>query len=801
MASILRDLLPAVRDLGGVLVATCRERYWVREVGDRLPRYVTTVRVQVKDYDDAEFADALRRNGVDPDELSPRLNAFMRNPRICALALTILPRLAGVGDLSIERLLMEFWRHRLEERNDMIAHNETDFRDLLVRHAREYRERQSGDFSRDEWRARSGAATRDDGRDIRNDLTEIEEGRFFDVASNTYRFRPESLRFALGLLIADELRGHVDAGDDLDQALAPIIDPIRGFDAAADILAAAIAVSVMAAGYPDAVIAALVSVWISLQNHVEDAFDDLIPHIAARPGPFLDAYELRDTDRDDGRFLHFILEAAAERESVRLALDQRVVRWLGSWTRALPDSADGPELKRRQAERDHLIEDRLESMMIDERAWFAANCPELARPTGLATAATLHMAGRALTPFAPGLVAFAFAYKMAGPFDSPYDELAWVLRLNRIDPAEFAAAVRDAVAPFSTNGSSALARQAVAFALRLMGMEEDEDAAEALQPRQSATAFGETSPDALDPETERPEGVEQAAARTSAMDPAIIWNHMSTTAEDHDLQRTMENLVRFEFDSLRGFLNRVARTVSTRTGLPLRQLGWHLPWISPLLDPDTVSAITQRIDEAAANPSLAPSQDAHWITGMMVESVLPAHDAAGQLDLLQSLPNDAPYYFRYSRVAKPLTGDETADRLNAVIDGDSEILERTLIFLADAATDVTPALSKLVIRCLGRTDTEVVAAAAEFARRHDDAGIDVAVLQLSRPDDADRSWRGRTIASAISTAIARRGRADLVEDIPVEHLDWVAARLPAALDRLAVTRLFSVDRQGRANKG
>ncbi len=792
-ASILRDLLPAVRDLGGVLVATCREQYWNREVGDRLPRYVTTVRVQVTDYDDAEFADVLRRNGVDPDELGPRLDAFMRNPRICALALTILPRLTGVQDLSIERLLMEFWRHRLEERDDMIAHNETDFRDLLVRHAREYREREGVDFNRDEWRSRSGAATRDDGRDIRNDLTEIEEGRFFDGASNTYRFRPESLRFALGLLIADELRERVGAGEDLDQALAPIVDPIRGFDAAAEILAAAVAVAVIDADYPDEGISALVTAWIALQNHVEDAFDDLMPHIAARPGPFLDAYESRDTNRDDGRFLRFILQAADDRETVQRALDQRVFRWLGSWTRALPESAAGPELERRQAERNQQIDGRIASMTAEEQAWFAANCPELARPTGLATAATLHLATRARTPFAPGLVAFAFAYKVAGSFDSPYDELAWVLRLNRIDPAEFAVAVREGVARFATGESSTLARQAAAFALRLMGTEEDEDTAEALQPRQPASVFGASSPDPLDPATERPEGVEQAAARISAMDPAMIWNHMSTTAEDHDLERTLETLVRFEFDSLRGFLERVAGTVSTRTGLPLRQLAWHLPWISPLLDPGTIDAITRRIADVGAKPSLAPSHDARWITGTMVESVLPAHDAAGQLDLLQSLPTDAPYYFRYSRVAKALTGDEAAARLAAVINGDAAILERTLIFLADATADVTPSLSGLVVRCLGRTDTEVVAAAAEFARTHDDADIDAAVLALPRPDDSDRSWRGRTIASAISSAIARRGRADLVEDIPVEHLDWVAARLPAALERLADTIDATVD--------
>ena len=785
-ASILRDLMPAVRDLGGVVVATCREGYWNREVGSRLPAWITPARIEVNDYNDVEFAEVMNRNGVDSTELNPRLNAFMRNPRICALALSILPRLAGVTNLSVERLLMEYWRHRLQERDDMLAHNETDFRDLLIRHAREYRAREGVDFNRNDWRTRSGAATRDDGRDIRNDLTEIEEGRFFDGVSNTYRFRPESLRFALGLLVADELQERIQGGG-ADEALARILEPIRGFDAVADVMTAAIAVGVMDAGYPDVGIAALVVAWISLQNHVEDAFDDLIPHIAERPGPFLDAYESRHTDRDDGPFLRFILGAAAARDSVRHALDLRVVRWLGSWTRALPESADGPEREHRQADRNQQIDAKLGSLTPEERWWFDQNCPELARPIGLAMAATLHLAGRAQTSFASGLVAFAFASKVGGPFDMPYDELAWVLRLNRVDPAEFAVAVRESVACFSTEQSSDMARQAAALSLRLMGTEDDEDVAEALQARQSLKVFGQPGPDPLDPANGRPEGVEQAAARISAIDPTTMWNHMSTTAEDHDLERGMESLLRFEFATLREFLDRVARTVTSRIGLALRQLAWRLPWLSPLLESETIEAVTQRIADIGANPSLAPSDDARWITGLMVEAVLPAHDGARQLDLLQSLPHDAPYYLRYSHVAKPLTGDEATGRLAAVIDGGSEVLKRTLIFLAGSTVDVTPELSELIIRCFRRADDEVVAAAAEFARTHDDAIIDAAVLELPSPEDSDRTWPCRTVAAAISTAIARRGRADLVENIPIEHLDWVAARLPAALDRLADT--------------
>ncbi|MEO7179131.1 MAG: hypothetical protein ABIW83_09825, partial [Allosphingosinicella sp.] len=266
-AAILRTLMPAVHSLGGIIVATCREGYWSRDVADRLSIYVTVVRVDIQNYDDGEFADLLGKNKVDPAALSPRLNQFMRNPRICALALTLLPQLSGVEDLSIDRLLLEYWRHRLRERDDLVGHNDEDFRDLLVRHAREYRARPGTDFDRNEWRSRSGASERQDGRDLAHDLSDIDEGQFFDSSSRRYQFREETLHFALGLLVADELAAAVrDGVEDLDEALAGIIDPIRGFDIVVDILTAAIAVATLDANYPRRGIAALAGGWMSLQN-------------------------------------------------------------------------------------------------------------------------------------------------------------------------------------------------------------------------------------------------------------------------------------------------------------------------------------------------------------------------------------------------------------------------------------------------------------------------------------------------------------------------------------------------------
>jgi len=787
-ASLLRDLMPAVRDVGGVLVATCREGYWDREIAPRLSTYITPMRVDVGNYNDSEFADVMHKNGVDPANLPPRLNSFMRNPRICALALTMLPQLSGIEDLSVDRLLLEYWRARLQERDDLLAHNDIDFRNLLIRHAREYRERPGTDFSRDEWRTRSGAAQRQDGREIANDLSDIEEGRFFDTSMKTYQFSKDALHFALGLLVADELgTATQDKGADLDEALAEIIDPIRGFDTLADIMLAAIAVATLDSDYPSTAIAVLANAWISLQNLMEDATDALLPYIAARPDPFLDAYERRNTERDDGRFLQLLIYSASQQTAVGDALDARFERWLGTWSRTLPGGGGGSDQARRQAQHIQSIDEKLASLDDAERRWFGELCCEHPRSTDLKMAAALRLFGQPQAPFARGVLAFAFAFKVAGHYFWPYEEFAWALRLNRKDPDKLACAVREALAPFSKRESSELGRQVAAYALRLLGTLEGEVEAEVLSPR-SASSFGRDDEfDPLDPAMECSENSDTVISRLAAIEPEVLWNQMSTTSEDYDLDSHLILLARLNPDAIKGLLDRIASTVATRTGMPLRQLAWRLPWLTPILSEGTIAAVRQRIAEAVDDPTIMPVDDAEWMIGKMVECVLPSLDGCGQLDLLQSLPPDAPYFLRYSAVARPLNSDVAARRLAAVIDGNPRILERTLLFLSSTTTEVTDALRELVIKCLKSEEPRVVAAAAEIARGCVDSDLDNAVLDLDLPADNHRSWLGPAIRAAISCAIARRQRVDLVDTIPVEHLDWVAVRLPAAQERLADT--------------
>jgi hypothetical protein len=212
--SIIR-LCAEVDKLGGRLLITCRERFWDREIAPRVAGIIIT-RVAVGDYTSEELdkllqQEKLRRPSIDINAIPNHVRTFIHNPRICSVALNLLHRFTVQADeLTTERLLLEYWRQRLEERGDLIAHNVRDFEKLLRSHAKALLSDPSVQFDRDDWRTHSGAAQRGDGRSIEHDLTEIEEGAFLRVVEDRdgfYEFKPGTVPFELLPNLGDGMMG------------------------------------------------------------------------------------------------------------------------------------------------------------------------------------------------------------------------------------------------------------------------------------------------------------------------------------------------------------------------------------------------------------------------------------------------------------------------------------------------------------------------------------------------------------------------------------------------------------------
>ena len=299
-ADLIRELAREVQALGGLLIVTCREGFWGREVLPRLRGSIEVREVIVGGYSDQELAAVLRRSNMALVDISPRVREFLRNPRICNVALSLVGRLSlQPSELTVERLLVEYWQFRLRERGSLLAHTVVDFDNMLRSHAKAWREQPKRRFYRDDWTSHSGVARRLDLSRLQNDLTEIEEGRFLQIApddSGVYEFRHEVLPYALGLLINAEIREELRRSNaDANEQLEKILDTIRGFDLVAEIIAAAVGLACLDDGFPSQGRGALVDVWLGLQNIDDAAVEAMAGYVPVRPEAFLDAAEVTRT--------------------------------------------------------------------------------------------------------------------------------------------------------------------------------------------------------------------------------------------------------------------------------------------------------------------------------------------------------------------------------------------------------------------------------------------------------------------------------------------------------------------------
>jgi len=296
-SDILKAFSTQIHALSGIVIVTARESFWKRDVLARMGSDYHIRPIALSGYTDEELGTMLARVGRTPAVLPGSVRDFVRNPRVCSVALDLLQRLSfQPEELTVERLLIEYWRRRMEERSDLLGHDVQDFHKLLRSHARAWLQRPGRSFERDDWRIHSGAVRRLDAQSLRNDLTEIEEGRFLQIVAddaNRYSFRPEALPFALALLVTYEVktklaRPNQDAGECIDG----ILDPIRGFDLVADILVAAIGLACLDQVFPKSGRVALIRAWLGLQNIQPDVIEVVLPYVLSCPEVFLDAAEI-----------------------------------------------------------------------------------------------------------------------------------------------------------------------------------------------------------------------------------------------------------------------------------------------------------------------------------------------------------------------------------------------------------------------------------------------------------------------------------------------------------------------------
>jgi hypothetical protein len=436
--ALLTELAREVRQLGGVVIATSRPAYWKNYVAPQIGADVHAAEMSVDGYDDVELAEAFRIAGCDLSAIAPPVRAFMRNPRVCSLGLLLLAGGAVDADtLTIERLLVQYWRMRVRDAQGLV-HTLHDFDRVLRDHARAYAEQQRRVFDESKWADYSAAAARFGVAHALRDLTEIIEGRFLTPTvgqPGMYEFRPEVLPFALALLINDELERAAPTSDlDADEALQRILTPVAGFDAISGIVAAAVGLACWSTAGSSHTRRAVIRAWFALQNRTEDAWSSMVAHLLVCPDAFLDVAEqseVRTRYANADWSLPDLLIAHRLDARLQASLDARLDRWLTRWSKRMERvPVESVQRQAWEARRLLQIETNLGALDAVDRAAFDAATTEV--PTAVSSdverLAVYLLVGRPASPHAAAVLGWCFVQWVAPNLHDAGEDLAWVLR-------------------------------------------------------------------------------------------------------------------------------------------------------------------------------------------------------------------------------------------------------------------------------------------------------------------------------------------------------------------------------------
>jgi len=256
--SIIREMRGFLDQIGGKLILTCRPRFWAVELESIFAEESRLL--LLPGFDDDEFEQAMRSIGRDPGEIAPALRGDLRNPRLFSLAANLLSEFKDGAAVTRERVLWHYWRHRKSERDD-IALSDQQFKALLTENAEAARKEIVDARRKPDTLRGAGMPTPADvsglnfsgsAQQIYADLNDVVTSQFFRPNErgfeDRYVFVADKLWFALGLRLAVAILEEFHPDDDLHltaDRIAKFIEPLSQMDVAADILAAAFAVSAM----------------------------------------------------------------------------------------------------------------------------------------------------------------------------------------------------------------------------------------------------------------------------------------------------------------------------------------------------------------------------------------------------------------------------------------------------------------------------------------------------------------------------------------------------------------------------
>jgi len=772
--------------IGGCLVITIRSTHW-KHLKNTLACKVTEV--PVVPWTVTELRGILQNQGIDPDKVNPDVLQSLRNPRILGIAVDLLSKnVETIDQLSVGRLMFEHMRKA--QTSGAAAMSGPEFADLLKELANETllraKKQQADDLRLFDEKNHQG-------------LQDVASCHFFELGKGSlqYEIKQDGLNLGLALYLIAALEKELRNSRDPRDRLATILEPITALDEAANIVFLATQIACLDEETSPEVRAALLEHFVSLQN-LPNSDADAFAVLARTAAPsFLVAAEVVHTSSShfpNADWLLYALHNQRDDVTTWAAISDAVGRWLAFYSLApqrmmfkLQGRDSDAEVNEERAKRQDIIDKKVVALTELERKYLEKNLVHVDgwRFETLHRLAFYLLAGKPLKGFAGDLVRWSFSDSLGPAFQAPDKEFSQLIRFNQVDWKETQVALLKDIQIFEGDNSSTVGKWAAVKIMRATGAVDDAKKAEELaewltRDRKKFEGWSliekYCAVDPCDPETKKPDNVDETAKQYRAIDPSKLVIHMGQGSEDHFFNVARAGVARFHLvDALiphRG----LADDILKRMGIARRQAALALVEHSAALTDKQARDILRAGQNSAAKLDKDNRDDRdEWLIAQFCVSAGIAHlPADEQLEAIADIQSNSVLLdiINALRPASEVAAERVLERVLESADNDKQ--SSVLAAILHSAAPLSSRSREIIGDLLKSTDAGVRTQALGVARTSGDEDL----LKLV----VTSGWTARALPTTEQTFERWHGSSAILEAAKAGLID-----LHEALDRMDLT--------------
>ena len=794
----------ALNRIGGRLIVTVRTTYYETRLE---PRLITTVEeLNVPEWTETERDEILAENGFEHAVLHELQDAHaavgrsLRNPRLLGIAVRLLKgkTVEHIEELSVNHLLFEHLRTR--EQESRIPEPAHECARRLRTHAQKVLNRLQEGLSDD--------ATVFDAEDVQT----VADGRYFvpvDGDPTRYALQDNGLILALGFVVIDRLRIALRNDRELAAELDAAIDPIAALDQTAAVLMAALTCACIDDKQPDAIVVPLLRAFAELQNPNHKDLEAFKSLARTRSPAFLEAARrlcLAGWNQPNADWIEAALVSSKAYDDVRRNIQTAVAGWLRCHSLEPSVGVRGEVSEEERAKRTGKINDDLRALSSAERQLLEDMEETVGDIEALTRLAFTLMSGGPIAPFTKAIVQWCFGH-MLNQKGWPYNELQYVVRLNRVDWGAARAALLREGSIFRRADVSRLGIWALIVLLEATG--EPGDAREAEELRAKVSDFEPRngwrlveqycSSDPCDPSASKPISIAGTAGRYETIDVSSLYGGPYRTGDDLFFEMARPGVVRFEAEVGVSKYREFAEDVMKRRGASLKRGLFFLRPHSALLTREMALNLAAECEKRLGTISDVRERDRWWMAQDQLLLAFPKLGAEEQVKALLGTTAGKDVLRSLLGVMKPL--DETVfDRyFGRACDEDDPRSQYFLLAFAKGSGTPVSRRSRDQIASLMTSQSELVRMAAferSFSLRDERLMRQVVDSGWRAEREEERNSYENAYGSAILVEGAMRNWISVDEALDrmsTGHYGWAGRRLGSAAAQEVARRIdFSI---------